>query len=67
MNILINLRKRHLLTLEQLKNELNEISDLSFDEKRLWQFEKGGKIPTKAEAEILGRYFNLPYNEFIYY
>ena len=50
MNILINLRERHLLTLEQLKNELNEISDLSFDEKRLWQFEKGGNIPTIAVA-----------------
>ncbi len=47
MNILINLRKRHQLTLEELKNELNEISNLLFDEKRLWQFEKGEKIQLK--------------------
>lgn len=33
MDILINLRKRHELTLKQLKDELNKISDLSFDEK----------------------------------
>lgn len=47
MNVLINLRKRHQLTLEQLKNELNKISYLSFDEKRLWKFEKGEKFLLK--------------------
>jgi hypothetical protein len=49
MDILINLRKRHELTLKQLKDELNKISDLSFDEKkkRLWQFEKGEKLLQK--------------------
>lgn len=53
MNILINLRKRHQLTLGKLKDELYEISDLSFDEKRLWQFKKEEKIHTEAETEIL--------------
>lgn len=67
MDILINLRKRHELTLKQLKDELNKISGLSFDEKRLWQFEKGEKTPTEIEAEVLGHYFNLPYEEFIYF
>lgn len=67
MNILVNLRKRHQLTLEELKNELNKISDLTFDEKRLWQFEKGEKIPREVEAEVLGSYFNLPSKEFMYY
>ncbi len=28
---------------------------------------KRRKNPTEIEAEVLGRYFNLPYEEFIYY
>lgn len=47
MNILVNLRQKHQLALEELKEELNKFSNLTFGEKYYGNLKRAKKFQKK--------------------